>query len=147
MFRHILIPTDGSPASAKVIRAGIALAKEMGARVTGYHGVGVQPFGYYSEPAFLSPRLVAQADRAMLAAGEQYVAKIGKAALAAKVPFDSLVLRAEPIYQGILDAARRRRCDVIVMASHGRRGFKGLLLGSVTHQVLTHSKMPVLVYR
>lgn len=48
---------------------------------------------------------------------------------------------------GILDAARRRKCDVIFMASHGRRGFKGRLLGSVTQQVLTHSKIPVLVYR
>lgn len=83
----------------------------------------------------------------MLAAGEQHLAQIAKAARTARVPFEPLVGRTEPIYQGILDAARRRKCDVIFMASHGRRGFKGLLLGSVTHQVLTHSKIPVLVYR
>ena len=89
MFKHILIPADGSPASAKAIKAGIARA----------------------------------------------------------VPFKPLVARTGATYEGILDAARKRQCDVIFMASHGRRGFKGLLLGSVTQQVLAHSKLPVLVYR
>ena len=147
MFKHILIPTDGSPTSAKAIKAGVALAKEMGARVTGYHGVGAAPYGVYAEPIFLDGRLAAKVERAYRAVGEQYVAQIAKAARAAGVKFDSLVARAEPTYEGILDAARRRKCDVVFMASHGRRGFKGLLLGSVTHQVLTHSKIPVLVYR
>ena len=147
MFKHILIPTDGSPASAKAIKAGIALAKKMGARVTGYHGVGAAPYGYYGEVMLVDERRYAQAERGFLAAGEQHVAQIAKAARRAGVPFQPLVARTGATYQGILDAARRRKCDVIFMASHGRRGFKGLLLGSVTQQVLTHSKSPVLVYR
>jgi nucleotide-binding universal stress UspA family protein len=147
MFKHILIPTDGSPASAKAIKAGVALAKEMGARVTGFHGVGAASYGYYGEPMLLDQRSYAKAERAFLAAGEQHVAEIAKAARRAGVRFEPLVARRVATYQGILDAARRRKCDVIFMASHGRRGLKGLLLGSVTQQVLTHSKIPVLVYR
>jgi nucleotide-binding universal stress UspA family protein len=147
MFKHILIPTDGSRTSAKAIKAGVALAKEMGAKVTGYHGVGPAPYAYYGEPMMLDERLVAQAERAVLAAGEQHVAQIAKAARTARVPFEPLVTRTVATYEGILDAARKRKCDVIFMASHGRRGFKGFVLGSVTHQVLTHSRIPVLVYR
>lgn len=147
MFNHILIPTDGSPTSAKAIKAGVALAKEMGARVTGFHGVGAAPYGYYGESMFIDERSYAKAERAFLATGEQHVAQIAKAARRAGVPFQPLVARTGATYEGILDAARGRKCDVIFMASHGRRGLKGLLLGSVTQQVLTHSRIPVLVYR
>lgn len=147
MFKHVLIPTDGSRVSAKAVKAGIALAREMGARVTGYHGVGAPPYGYYGEPIFVDERLLAEAERAVLAAGEQHVAKIAKAARGAGVPFEPLVARTAATYEGILDAARKRKCDVIFMASHGRRGVKRLVLGSVTQQVLTHSTIPVLVYR
>ncbi len=147
MFKHILIPTDGSPASAKAIKAGVALAKEMGARVTGFHGVGASTYGYYGEVMLIDERRYAQAERGFLAAGEQHVEQIAKAARRAGVPFQPLVARTGATYQGILDAARRRKCDVIFMASHGRRGLKSLLLGSVTQQVLAHSKIPVLVYR
>ena len=147
MFKHILIPTDGSLASAKALKAGVALAKEMGARVTGFHGVGASTYGYYGEAMLIDERRYAQAERGFLAAGEQHVAQIAKAARRAGVPFEPVVARTGATYQGILDAARRRKCDVIFMASHGRRGLKGLLLGSVTQQVLAHSKIPVLVYR
>lgn len=147
MFKHILIPTDGSAASAKAAKAGVALAREMGARVTGYYGVGAPAYGYYSEPMFIDERSAAKAERALLAAGEQQVAQIGKSARAAGVPFEPLVARTAATYQGILDAARKRKCDVIFMASHGRRGFKRFVLGSVTQQVLAHSTIPVLVYR
>ena len=147
MFKHILIPTDGSPRSAHAAKAGVALARQLGARVTGFHGVGAAPYGYYGEPAFLGKAAFAKAERAVLAAGEQYVAQIAKAARAAGVPCDALVAHTGATYQGILDVAHRRKCDAIFMASHGRRGLKGLLLGSVTQQVLTHSRIPVLVYR
>ena len=133
--------------SAKAARAAVALAKELGARVTGFHGVGAAPYGAYGEPVFLGRAAYAAAERALLAEGELHVAQVAKAARAAGVPFEALVARTGAIYQGILDAARRRRCDAIVMASHGRRGLKGVLLGSVTQQVLAHSKIPVIVYR
>ena len=147
MFKHILVPTDGSPRSAKAAKAALALARQIGARVTGYHGVGAVPYGAYGEPLFLGKRAFAKAEHVLLAAGEEHVAQIAKAARAAGVPFDALVARTGATYQGILDAARRRRCDAIFMASHGRRGLTGVLLGSVTQQVLAHSTIPVLVYR
>ena len=125
----------------------MALGKEMGARVTGFHGVGASTYGYYGEAVLIDERRYAQAERAFLAAGEQHVAQIAKAARRAGVPFEPLVARTATTYQGILDAARKRKCDVIFMASRGQRGLKGLLLGSVTQQVLAHSKIPVLVYR
>lgn len=147
VFKHILVPTDGSPRSAKAAKAAVALAQRIGARITGYHGVGAEPYGAYGEPLFLGKAAFARAEHALLAAGEQHVAQIAKAARAAGVPFDAVVAHSGATYRGILDAARSRRCDVIVMASHGRRGLDRVLLGSVTRQVVAHSKIPVLVYR
>lgn len=147
MFTHILIPTDGSPASARAIRAGIALAKALDAKVTGYSGVGPQPYGHYGQPVFVDERLAAKAERAILAAAEQRVAQIASAARRAGVPFKAVVARALPTYEGILSAARANRCDAIFMASHGRRALKRFLVGSVTQQVLARSSIPVLVFR
>lgn len=147
MFKHILIPTDGSPASARAVKAGVALAKKLGARVTGYYGVPPAQYAYYGEPVYLSQSQIDDAERALKAAGQKHLAQIEKAARAAGVPFKSAMARTATTYQGILDAAKKNKCDAIVMASHGRRGIQGVLLGSVTHQVLTHSKIPVLVYR
>jgi nucleotide-binding universal stress UspA family protein len=79
--------------------------------------------------------------------GERYVAGIGKAAKAAGVRFQGHVSKADSPYAGIVAAARSKHCDLIFMASHGRRGIPGLIMGSVTHKVLTHSRVPVLVYR
>ncbi len=147
MFKHILVPTDGSPRSAKAAKAALALARRIGARVSGYHGVGAVPYGAYGEPLFLDKGAFARAEHALLAAGEEHVGQIAKAARAAGVPFDAVVARTGATYQGILDVARQRKCDAIFMASHGRRGLKGVLLGSVTQQVLAHSRIPVLVFR
>ena len=73
--------------------------------------------------------------------------KIAKVAMAAGVPFRAVVAVAETPYDGIIEAAKKQKCDAIFMASHGRSGLEGLILGSVTHKVLIHSKLPVLVYR
>jgi nucleotide-binding universal stress UspA family protein len=147
MFKHILIPTDGSRASAKAIKAGIALAKQVHARVTGFYGVGAVPYAAYGEPMLVDRRSFARMERALFASGEAYLAQVGRAARAAGVPFEPVVARTAATYQGIVDVARKRKCDLIFMASHGRRGFKRILLGSVTQQVLAHSRIPVLVHR
>ena len=147
MFKHILIPTDGSELSARAAKAGVALAKRLGARVTGYSGVGTPPYGYYGEPVFLDERVAAEAERAFLAAGEARVAQIAKVARRAGVPFEAVVARTTATYEGILHAARSRGCDAIFMASHGRRALKRFVLGSVTQQVLARSPIPVLVFR
>ena len=143
MFKHVLIPTDGSELSKKAIQAGIAFAKEAGARVTAYYAVETPTAAVYGE-GYRFPENNAEGERA---AGTQHIEEIGRAAKAAGVKFDSAVSEAPTPYEGIVNAARDHACDVIFMASHGRKGLARLALGSVTSSVLTHSTVPVLVYR
>jgi nucleotide-binding universal stress UspA family protein len=148
MFKHVLIPTDGSELSKKAIDAGIAFAKESGARVTAYYAVEAPPAQVYGEGYhFPDAKMAGEHDRAAREAGAQYIDEVGRAAKAAGVAFDCAVSEAVSPYEGIVNAAREHDCDVIFMASHGRKGLARLALGSVTSSVLTHSTVPVLVYR
>jgi nucleotide-binding universal stress UspA family protein len=147
VFKHILIPTDGSRTAAKAIQAGVALAKEMGAKVTGYHSQEPVPVHIYGEGYVADKAMSAEFERRAGEYAQRCVAEIAEAAKAAGVPFEPLVVTAPLPYQGILDAAQLQKCDAIVMASHGHRGLKRLVLGSVTNNVLTHSAIPVLVLR
>ncbi len=147
MFKHILIPTDGSEVAAKAIRAGVALAKEMGARVTGYHAQEPLPTHIYGEGYVADKRLVAEFERRAGEFAERCVGAVAVAAKAAGVAFEPLVAKSPVPYKGIVDAAKKQKCDAIFIASHGHRGLTRLLLGSVTQEVLTHSKIPVLVFR
>ena len=147
MFKHILIPTDGSPVAAKAIKAGIALAKEMGADVTGYYAIEPAPTHIYGEGYLADKRLVDELDRRAREVGLRAVDAVARAAKSAGVKCDTVVDKAVQPYLGIVDAAHKHECDAIFMASHGHRGLTGLLLGSVTQRVLTHSKTPVLVFR
>ena len=146
MFKHILISTDGSPLANKSAKAGIALAKALGARVTAYFAV--EP----SEPIFVdgyafNVKVIEALEQHAHEAGQKRVDVIGKLAKAAGVPCAPLVTKAPTAYEGIIAAAKKQKCDAIFMASHGRRGFAELLMGSVTQKVLAHSKVPVVVYR
>jgi nucleotide-binding universal stress UspA family protein len=147
MFKHILIPTDGSEIAAKAIAAGIKLAAEMGARVTGFHAEETRPLHLHSAAYGVEEDLIAEFDRRSREFAERTVATIGHAAKEAGVPFEALIVKSPRPYQAIIDAATQRKCDAIFMASHGHRGLVGLVLGSVTNQVLTHSRIPVLVFR
>ena len=147
MFKHILSPIDGSALSDKAARAGIKLAGKIGAKVTGYYAVEVLQPGVYGEGYRIGSATVVELDRRAQAVGEKHLAKMAKLAKAAGVPFSAVCTKVNSPYEGIVDTARKRKCDVIVMASHGRRGLAGLVLGSVTQKVLSHSKLPVLVYR
>jgi nucleotide-binding universal stress UspA family protein len=147
MFRHILIPTDGSPISAKAVKAGIAFAKSTGARVTGYCALEPVYAQIYGEGYMITGRAMALMEKRARRVAERHVAGVGKAAKAAGVPFQGHVAKAGSPYAGIIAAAKHRHCDLIFMASHGRRGIAGLLMGSVTQKVLTNSRIPVLVYR
>ncbi len=145
MFKHILIPTDGSPVANKAAKAGIALARQLGAKVTAYFAIeALQPI-YVEGYAFNQKDLDAFEKRGR-EAGQKRVDAIGKIAKAARVPFTLVVAKAPTPYEGIIAAAKKRKCDVIFMASHGRRGFSRLIMGSVTQKVLSHSKIPVVVY-
>jgi nucleotide-binding universal stress UspA family protein len=147
MFRHILVPTDGSARSRKAARAAIAAAKKARARVTAYHAVELIPPYFGGEAALMDPTVIEVVARNARKQADKYVAEVVQLARAAGVRCDTYVSRPVTAYQGIIDAARRRGCDAIFIASHGRGGIASLLLGSVTQRVLAHSKIPVVVYR
>ena len=145
MFKHILIPTDGSPLANRAAKAGIALAGRLGAKVTAYCAIEeLQPIyveGYVFSQKELD-RFMARAREA----GQKRVDAIGKMAKAARVPFAAVVGKAITPYEGIIAAAKTRKCDVIFMASRGHRGLARLIMGSVTQKVLSHAVIPVVVY-
>jgi len=148
MFKHILVPTDGSGLSARAAKAAAELARVSNARITAVHAVAP----YYSPPsaeaAVLMPGLSQQEYEAATEAHAQRMLRVVAAqAEAAGVPCETLVVTSEHPWQAIVDEAAKKHCDLIAMASHGRRGLAGLLLGSETHKVLTHSKVPVFVLR
>ncbi len=147
MFKRILIPTDGSKVADKAVKAGIRFAREIGARVVGYYAIEPVQAYYYSEGAMIDGRLTAELDRQAKATGEKTLAAMAKLAKARRVRFDSLCDRPNTVYDGIVRAARRKKCDAIFIASHGRSGLAKVVMGSVTQKVLVHSKIPVLVYR
>jgi nucleotide-binding universal stress UspA family protein len=142
VYRHVLVATDGSPLSNPAIRTAVALARSLGAALSAIYVVA--PYFDASAGAVAALkgfREAAQKDaRAALRAFHAEARRQGVSAESTSA------VGGEP-WQAILLAARRRKCDLIVMASHGRRGLAGLLLGSETGKVLTHSKIPVLVCR
>lgn len=145
MHKHILIPTDGSELSQKAIDYGMALAKSVNAKVTAltvstpFHAFAVEPGLIVDTPEQYQKRIAA------LAAKYLNVAK--EAAAAAGVRCETVHVEHEQPHQAIIEAALRKSCDLIVMASHGRRGISAILLGSETVKLLTHSTIPVLVFR
>lgn len=148
MFKNILIPTDGSPTAGKAVAAGVELARQLGAAVTGYCAFETAPGRTDSEGY---DTVGGGAGRALSVStresSERNIAEIAEAAADAGVPFTAVVREAKTPHEGIIATAVEHHCDLIVMASHGRSGIAGLLLGSVTHKVLSQSKIPVLVFR
>lgn len=147
MFKHILIPTDGSAVSAKAVKAGIAMAKRSGARVTGYYAVEPVPAKLYGEGYVTDRQMVAEFERRARESAKKHVENIARAAERAGVQFDTVVQAARTPYEGIVETAAKRKCDLILMSSHGRTGLMRLAVGSVTGKVIQLSKVPVLVYR
>ncbi len=147
MFKRVLIPTDGSKVARRAIKAGVALAKKLGARVTAYHALeAFQPY-VYSEGYVLNTATLRNFEERARGLARKYLGEVEKAAKAAGVKCDTVVSKPATPAQGIIDAARKKRCDVIVMASHGRGEFAALVLGSVTQKVLARTRIPVLVFR
>ena len=145
MYQHILLPTDGSELSNKAIPQGIELAKSIGARVTGIHVS--RTFHTFSTDPLVVTDLADDYEGDARNVGQEYLAVIEAAALAAGVPYEGVHVLHDHPYEAILDEVRQRGCDLIVMASHGRRGMGALVLGSETHKVLTHGTIPTLVCR
>jgi nucleotide-binding universal stress UspA family protein len=145
MFTHILLPTDGSELSEAAIRKGVQFAKSVNARITGLC-VMPKPYYYFYEMD-IPPKIKAQSEEQFKAQAAKYLAVIADAAREAGVACETVHEVGDMPYETIIRVAEQKGCDLIMMASHGRRGVKGLLLGSETQKVLTHSKVPVLVYR
>lgn len=145
MFRRILIPTDGSVASQRAILAGVAFARETGAEVVGLHVV--PPFHVVSAAAEMLEATPGEYERDALERAGRLLADVEAAARDAEVPYRLERSFADRPWEAIIKTARDEGCDLILMASHGRKGIKGLLLGSETQKVLVHSAIPVLVHR
>ena len=145
MFKHVLLPTDGSPQSESAIQQGIELAKETHARVTGIHVVPEFHVFTYQPDMLEDTREQYAKDSQAKAA--KILQSIENAARVAGVPCDTVCVTSDEPYEAIIRTADEQGCDLIAMASHGHKGIKGLLVGSETQQVLTHSHQPVMVLR
>ena len=148
MYKHILVSTDGSKLSAKAIRTAVQLAKALGGKVSGIYVVAPYTAPVYGEVVAYAPPMTPERYKDL--AGKEArkaLAMVEIEAQTAGVPCATFSTTNEHPWRGIVRVAQARKCDVIVMASHGRRGLAGLLLGSETSKVLTHSKIPVLVCR
>jgi nucleotide-binding universal stress UspA family protein len=145
MYKHILIPTDGSHLSELAIRQGVRLAKTLGARVTAvtvfapFHTIAIEPM--------MITDTAEQYQKECEALGEKYLRVVTDAARTADVTCEVVRVMHDHPYQAIIETADTRGCDLIFMASHGRRGMAALVLGSETTKVLTHTRVPVLVCR
>ena len=147
MFKNILVPTDGSRLSVKAGKQAVKLAKTLGAKIVAFHAAPDYASTYYGDGYILrAPSAKARAEIARKQA-QKYLAAIEVEAEVEKVPCEPYYIVSDSPYEAVIEAARKKKCDLIVMASHGRRGLSALVLGSEVHKVLVHSKIPVLVCR
>lgn len=147
MFKHILVPTDGSQLSGDTVKRAIGFAKETSAKITFFFAKPDYPVAFYGEGALIDPTTPDKFAEMAEKQAKEILDTHEAAAKAAGVPSASLTSISDIPYEAIIAAAEEVGADLIFMASHGRRGISGLLLGSETQKVLTHSKIPVLVYR
>jgi nucleotide-binding universal stress UspA family protein len=148
MYKHILIPTDGTPTADKAVEAGLEFARESGARVTLF--TAVPEYEIPSEAEILARRRVislAEHERRSGLLAREVLASAERRAREAGIAFDSEFVQSNRPSEAIVAAARKHRCDAIVMSSHGRKGLAKLWHGSETEEVLTGSAIPTLVYR
>lgn len=147
MFKHILVPTDGSPLSVEAVTRAVSFARETGARITFFCAIQPAPKMYYGMGTIFDTHTFATFREKMIGTTNNILDAAEKIAEEAGVECSKVTLVSEEPYEAIIDAANRNECDLIFMASHGRRGIKGFVLGSETQKVLTHSTIPVLVHR
>ena len=144
MIKKILLPTDGSELSSKAVAGAVDLAAKIGAQIVGI--TVVEPYSYSSLSEY-RPESFDDYEARMEKAAMERLAALESAAKAANVRIETVVVKSFSPYEAIIDTAKKHECDTIFMASHGRRGLNAVLLGSETQKVLTHSTIPVMVYR
>jgi len=147
MYKHILLPTDGSELSMQAAREAVALAKSSGARITAFFAKPGYPQEYYDDGAPTGPNTPEEFAKSTEKKARRALDSVVELCKKAGVKAAKLSVDSDTPYQAIIDAAAKVDCDLIFMASHGRKGLGLMLLGSVTYKVLTHSKIPVLVHR
>ncbi|MBX3663832.1 MAG: universal stress protein [Burkholderiales bacterium] len=146
MFKHILMPTDGSEHSERAVERGIELAKLCGARVTGIHVM--QDYRMMIGPEGLAPTELEEGmEERERERADSFLAFVQKTADAAGVPCETVIAKGPQPYDAIVDAANERGCDLIVMTSRYRKGLVSLILGSEASRVLHRSSIPVLTFR
>jgi nucleotide-binding universal stress UspA family protein len=148
MYKHILVATDGSKLAAKAVKAGVKLAKSVGARVTGVYVIPPYVPPMYGEAAIYVPEVTPKRYKELAEKeAKKALSLVEIEAQTARVACAVVHPTADQAWQGVIRTAQAKKCDLIVMASHGRGGLAGLILGSETTKVLAHSKIPVLVCR
>jgi nucleotide-binding universal stress UspA family protein len=146
MYKHILIPTDGSPQSHKAIAGAVEFAKAIGAKVTGLFAAPPATPIIYRDHLPAGFTTMAEHKQMIEESAARYLDVIEQAAKEAGVPCEIISVTSDYPADTILATAEKHKCDLIVMATHGRRGISGVLLGSETQRVVTQAKIPVLVY-
>ena len=147
MYKRILVATDGSTLSKKAVKEAIGLAASLEAALVVLNVVPRYPMSYFEGGATVSPQEVGRIEKDWADRGQAIADAVQKSAEAAGVKAKALITKSDLVANSILAAAKKNKCDLIVMASHGRKGISRILLGSETQQVLTHSSIPVLVLR
>jgi nucleotide-binding universal stress UspA family protein len=147
MYQKILVATDGSTLSKKAVRSAIELAAALEAELVALYVVPRYPISYFEGGITVSTQDIARTEQQWADQGQAVVDAVQQAAQAKGVKAKATVTKGDLVAEAIMAAAKKHKCDLIVMASHGRKGFKRILLGSETLHVLTHSAVPVLVLR
>ncbi|HCY15124.1 MAG: universal stress protein UspA [Curvibacter sp. GWA2_64_110] len=147
MYQRILVATDGSTLSKKAVSSAIAMAQLTGGELVALKVIPRYPQSYFEGGLALPASDIARVEKQWAEHGQVIVDAVSKAALAKGVKVKAVTAKSDLVSEAIIAAAKKHKCDLIVMASHGRKGIKRLLLGSETQHVLTHSHVPVLVLR
>jgi nucleotide-binding universal stress UspA family protein len=144
MMSKFLVPTDGSELSAKAVGGAVEVARKLGARIVGI--TVMEPYSYASLSEY-RPESLEDYEARTQAIAKERLQQLESTARAAGVEVETIVAKSFSPFEAIIETAQKSGCDVIFMASHGRRGLGAVLLGSETQKVLTHSTIPVMVYR
>ena len=147
MFKHILLPIDGSELSLMATRRAAEFASEINATITLLFVKPEYPVSYYGDGALIDPTTPEEFGKLTNTIANRNLKAAADICTSAGISFTLHTETSDVPYEVIVDTAEQKQCDLIFMASHGRRGITSLLLGSETQKVLTHSKIPVLVYR
>ena len=147
MYQRILVATDGSKLSTKAVNSAIELAALAGAELIALKVIPRYPQSYFEGSVPLSAEDVARVEQKWSDDGRSVVDAVKAAGEAQGVKVKAILAKSDVVSDALIAAAKKHKADLIVMASHGRKGVKRLLLGSETQQVLTHSDIPVLVLR